>query len=118
MVPNSEHSRADSGNLLQSPIERTSVSFDAQENIILIRKNWQWERRKAESSGVDRVAGRKRLGEFYRPVCRKAISCRTRLQKKSGDMIPEKGLYSSGMTEFDENIGMMLKTLEEPGDRE
>jgi len=51
-------------------------------------------------------------------VCRKAISCRTRLQKKSGDMIPEKGLYSSGMTEFDENIGMMLKTLEEPGDRE
>ena len=39
----------------------------------------------------------------------------TRLQKKSADMIPEKELYSAGMTEFDGHFGMMLKTLEERG---
>src|SRR5271166_1198380 len=39
----------------------------------------------------------------------------TRLQKKYADMIPEKGLYGAGMTEFDDNIGVMLKKLEDLG---
>ena len=39
----------------------------------------------------------------------------THLQKKYADMIPEKGLYGAGMTEFDDNIGVMLKKLEDLG---
>src|SRR5271167_437752 len=39
----------------------------------------------------------------------------THLQPKYQAMIPEKGLYGAGMTEFDDNIGVMLKKLDDLG---
>jgi arylsulfatase A-like enzyme len=39
----------------------------------------------------------------------------TRLQPKYQAMVAEKGLYGAGMTEFDDNIGVMLKKLDDLG---
>ena len=39
----------------------------------------------------------------------------THLQPKYQDMVPEKGLYGAGMTEFDDNIGVLLKKLGDLG---
>jgi arylsulfatase A-like enzyme len=39
----------------------------------------------------------------------------TRLQKKYQDMVPEKGLYGSGMTEADDHVGVILKKLDDLG---
>jgi arylsulfatase len=37
----------------------------------------------------------------------------THLSKKYMDMVPEKGLYGAGMTEFDDDIGVLLKQLDD-----
>ena len=39
----------------------------------------------------------------------------THLQPKYAAMVAEKGLYGAGMTEFDDNIGVLLKKLDELG---
>jgi arylsulfatase A-like enzyme len=39
----------------------------------------------------------------------------THLQKKYHDLIAEKGLYGAGMTELDDNVGTLLKKLDELG---
>ena len=39
----------------------------------------------------------------------------THLSKKYQDMVPEKGLYGAGMTEFDDDIGVLLKQLDDLG---
>jgi arylsulfatase A-like enzyme len=39
----------------------------------------------------------------------------THLQKKYQDMVAEKGLYGAGMTELDDQVGVLLKKLEDLG---
>ena len=39
----------------------------------------------------------------------------THLQKKYQDMVAEKGLYGAGMTEVDDNVGVLLKKLDDLG---
>ena len=39
----------------------------------------------------------------------------THLRKKYADMIPEKGLMGAAMTEFDDTVGALSKTLEDLG---
>jgi arylsulfatase A-like enzyme len=39
----------------------------------------------------------------------------TRLQKKYHDLVAEKGLYGAGMTEVDDNVGVLLKKLDDLG---
>src|SRR5271170_7275055 len=39
----------------------------------------------------------------------------THLQPKYQAMVADKGLYGAGMTEFDDNIGVMLKKLDDLG---
>ena len=39
----------------------------------------------------------------------------THLSKKYMDMVPEKGFYGAGMTEFDDDIGVLLKQLDDLG---
>jgi arylsulfatase A-like enzyme len=39
----------------------------------------------------------------------------THLQKKYHDMVAEKGLYGAGMTEVDDNVGVLLKKLDDLG---
>jgi arylsulfatase len=39
----------------------------------------------------------------------------THLRKKYAEMVAEKGLYGAGMTEMDDNVGIMLKKLDDLG---
>jgi arylsulfatase A-like enzyme len=39
----------------------------------------------------------------------------THLEQKYQDMIPEKGFYGAGMTELDDNVGVILKKLDDLG---
>ena len=39
----------------------------------------------------------------------------THLQKKYADMVADKGLYGAGMTEVDDNVGVLLKKLDDLG---